>query len=49
MAVAVEGREINVRRLGKWLSKNENRVIDRFKIARSPVQKSVALWLIAEV
>jgi len=49
LAVAVEGREINVRRLGKWLSKNENRVIDRYKIARSAAQTSVARWLIVEV
>jgi putative DNA primase/helicase len=49
LAVAVEGREINVRRLGKWLSKNEDRVIDRHKIARAEAQKSVVHWLIAEV
>jgi putative DNA primase/helicase len=49
LAVAVEGREINVRRLGKWLSKNEDRVIDRHKIARADAQTSVVRWLIAEV
>jgi putative DNA primase/helicase len=49
LAVAVEGREINVRRLGKWLSKNEDRVIDRHKITRAEAQRSVVHWLIAEV
>jgi putative DNA primase/helicase len=49
LAVAVEGREINVRRLGKWLSKNEDRVIDRHRIAHADVKTSVARWLIAEV
>jgi putative DNA primase/helicase len=49
LAIAVEGREINVRRLGKWLSKNEDRVIDRYKIARADAQTSVVKWLIAEV
>jgi putative DNA primase/helicase len=48
LAVAVEGREINVRRLGKWLSKNEDRVIDRHKITRTEAQKSTVRWLIAE-
>ena len=49
LTVAGEGREINMRKLGKWLSKNEDRVIDRHKIARRDVQKSVVQWLIAEV
>jgi putative DNA primase/helicase len=48
LAVAVEGREINVRRLGKWLSKNEDRVIDRHKIARVDAQTSVVRWLVTE-
>ncbi len=49
-AIAGEGRnEINNRKFGKWLSKNENRVIDRCKIARSEVGTSAVRWLIAEV
>jgi hypothetical protein len=50
LVVAGEGRnDINSRRLGKWLSKNENRVIDGHKIKRSEGTYSVARWLIAEV
>ena len=49
VAVAGESREINIRRLGKWLSKNEDRVIDNHKIARREVETSVARWLIAKV
>jgi putative DNA primase/helicase len=48
LAVAAEGREINVRRLGKWLSKNEDRVIERHKIARVDVQTSVVRWLVTQ-
>jgi hypothetical protein len=48
--VAGEGREINMRKLGKWLSKNEDRVIDRYKIARRDVRTGgVVQWLITEV
>jgi hypothetical protein len=49
--VAVAGDDrggINVRRLGNWLSKNENRVIDGHKIARAAAQTSVVRWLIAQ-
>jgi putative DNA primase/helicase len=48
LTVAGEGREVNMRKLGKWLSKNEDRVIDRHKIARRDVQAPVVRWLIAE-
>jgi putative DNA primase/helicase len=48
LTVAGEGREINMRKLGKWLSKNEDRVIDRHKIARRDVQAPVVQWLIAQ-
>jgi putative DNA primase/helicase len=48
LAVAVEGREINVRRLGKWLSKNEDRIIDHHKIARGNEKHHVFQWIIIE-
>ncbi len=48
LTVAGEGREINMRKLGKWLSKNEDRVIDRHKITRRDVQAPVVRWLIAQ-
>jgi hypothetical protein len=49
LTVAGEGREINMRKLGKWLSKNEDRVIDRHKIGRQDMQGNVVRWLIVEV
>jgi putative DNA primase/helicase len=45
-AVAGEGREINMRKLGKWLAKFEDRVIDRHKIARGDGESHVVRWLI---
>ena len=49
LSVAIERGQIDVRKLGKWLSKNENRVIHRCKITRAVAQTSVVRWLVAEV
>jgi hypothetical protein len=49
LAVAAEKHAIDVRRLGKWLSKNEDRVIDRHKITRSDIQTSAVRWFITAV
>ncbi len=49
-AVAGDNRGgIDVRRLGKWLSENENRVINFRKITRSDAQTSAVRWMIVEV
>ena len=44
--VAAEGRDINVKRLGKWLSRNEDRVIDGHKITRGAVSGGVQKWCV---
>jgi hypothetical protein len=49
LAVAGERREINVYRLGKWLSKNEDRVIDRHRIARAGTHGGTVRWVVADV
>jgi putative DNA primase/helicase len=49
-AIAGEGNnDINGRKLGKWLSKNEKRVINGHKIMQSEGTFSVARWFLAEV
>jgi hypothetical protein len=49
LAVADERNEINGRRLGKWIAKNEDRVIDGHKIVRRNVETGgVSHWVIAE-
>src|SRR6185312_9604044 len=49
LAVAGERREVNVYRLGKWLSKNEDRVIDRRKITRAGTHGGTVRWLVTDV
>ncbi len=50
LAVADERNEINGRKLGKWIAKNEDRVIDGHKIVRRDVETGgVGQWIIAEV
>jgi hypothetical protein len=51
VAIAGEGRgsEINVRRLGKWLHKNEDRVMDRLKITRRAVKAPAVQWILQDV
>jgi putative DNA primase/helicase len=49
LAVAGEKGAIDVRRLGKWLAKNEDRVIDGHKITRADAQTSAARWFITAV
>jgi hypothetical protein len=51
VAIASEGRgnEINVRRLGKWLGKYEDRVMDGMKITRRAVKAHTVQWVLSEV
>jgi len=49
LAIAGEGREINGRRLGRWLSKNEGRVINGHRIVRAAVNTSAVRWTLEEV
>jgi len=51
VAIAGEarGNEINVRRLGQWLHKSEDRVMDRLKITRRAVKAASVQWVLAEV
>jgi hypothetical protein len=47
--VAGDGRDVNVRRLGKWLARHVDRVIDRHRIERSHIVRHVQAWRLAVV
>jgi putative DNA primase/helicase len=49
LAVAADGKAINVRRLGKWLGKMESRVVDRHRIVKAGTSHKVALWAVQAV
>jgi putative DNA primase/helicase len=50
LAVADDRNEINGRKLGKWIAKNEDRVIDGHKIMRRNIETGgVVHWVIAKV
>jgi hypothetical protein len=48
-AIAPDGREINSRRLGKWILRNLNRVIDGFKLVKNGEAHHVAVWMLRGV
>lgn len=45
--VAGDGGAINSRRLGKWLSANQSRIIDGMKIMADGVLTGIARWRLA--
>lgn len=47
LVVAGDGGAINSRRLGKWLSANQNRIIDGMKIMADGVLTGIARWRLA--
>ena len=44
LAVAGEGSAVNARRLGKWLARNQGRVVGGMKIVADGTRAGVALW-----
>jgi len=47
LAVAGDGGAINGRRLGKWLSANQNRIINGMKIISDGVVSGITRWRLA--
>ena len=43
-AVAGQGREINSKRLGKWLGRNRDRILDGLRIVQAGERQGFALW-----
>jgi len=42
--IAGQGKTLNTRMLGKWLSKNTNRIIDDMKIVKSPMRNGISTY-----
>jgi len=47
--IAGEGRNINARRLGRWIDKFQNRILGGKRIVRAGKRSGVALWMVQAV
>lgn len=47
--IALSGKEINTRILGRWLMKNQNRIIDGLKIEKKNMRDGLQQWTIEKV
>ena len=48
-AVAGQGREINSKRLGKWLGRNRDRILDGLRIVQAGERQGYVLWSVEAV
>jgi putative DNA primase/helicase len=46
LAIAADGKGFNVRRLGKWLSRMEKRVVDRHRIVKTGTRQNAVTWTV---
>jgi len=49
LAVAGQGSEINPKRLGRWLARNKDRILDGLRIVRAEERQGFALWRVEAV
>jgi hypothetical protein len=47
--IAGEGHVINPRRLGRWIEKQQGRIVDGLRFERGPARDGVARWLVRQI